>query len=473
MPLKKILPALFLVLWGAIFAVKIIGEVDHDLFFHLREGERIVEEGRFPLKEEYSFTAKGRDMVATEWLPQAATWVLFKSGGYPAVSFFYAILLAASLAVLYRLTGALLPMEARLLLTSLTAFGYMNFCAARVQSFTFLFFSLFLLGIRAWEEGSKTAPWAMAAALGLWANMHGGFMAGWFILTGMCLLRLRETRQPRELAPSLLGAFLCFLHPSGPMSFVYPAWFFFFPPASRSIILEWQPLDFSHISAAPYLLMLAAVSWVGLKDIKTPFPWAALTIALLASSLRGRKLLPLFGLAAAASLSLKLRNWNWNRNLRLGCLAGAAAVTLSMSLVARPAGSRWASRPAESWDESMPRQAVSWIETHIPGRRIFHDYAWGGYLIYKLWPRTEVFIDGRLEPYWKLLGGDYQTIIEARPGWRDALDSWDIQAVLVPPNVRIAHALVADIGWQPAYSDRKAIIFVRAPAPPRARPSRP
>ena len=52
---------------------------------------------------------------------------------------------------------------------------------------------------------------------------------------------------------------------------------------------------------------------------------------------------------------------------------------------------------------------------------------------------------------------------EARPGWRDALDSWRIQAVLVPPNVRIAHALVADKGWRPVYSDPKAIIFIRAP----------
>ena len=180
---RRILPALFFAAWGAVFSVKILAEVDPDLFFHLKEGQRIVRDGRFPLHEEYSFTAKGRDMVATEWIPQAAGWVLFDAAGYPGVAFFHALLLLASLIALYRATGSALPGELRILLIALAAFGYMNFCAARVQAYTFLLFSLFLLWTRAWEEGSEAAPWAMAVALGFWANMLGVFMAGWFLLS--------------------------------------------------------------------------------------------------------------------------------------------------------------------------------------------------------------------------------------------------------------------------------------------------
>lgn len=472
---SRALPALFFAAWAGIFAVKIVAEVDPDLFFHLKEGERIVREGRFPLHEEYSFTVKGRDMVATEWLPQAASWILFDTGGYVAVAFFHALLLLSSLAVLYRTLRTGAPEELRLLITALAAFGYMNFCAARVQSFTFLMFSLFLLWTRAWEEGSEAAPWVMAAALGPWANMHGGFMAGWFMLTGVCLLRLRKTGRPRELGPSLLGAFLCFLHPSGPMAFVYPAWFFFSPPASRSMVLEWTPLDFSQMSAAPYLLIIAALAWTGLKGIATPFPWAALTLALLAASLRGRKLLPLFGLAAGVAMALKLRGVAWSPLRRRWCLAGTAAVTLFMALANLPAQRRLSSGRAADWEADYPRAAVEWIGANLPGRRLFHVYDWGGYLIYKLWPRSEVYIDGRLEPYWKLLGGDYRTIMEARPGWREALDSWGIQGALLPPTVRLAHLLAEDKDWRPVFADRKAVVFVKAEAgrPPLPGPSRP
>jgi hypothetical protein len=51
--------------------------------------------------------------------------------------------------------------------------------------------------------------------------------------------------------------------------------------------------------------------------------------------------------------------------------------------------------------------------------------------------------------------------MQLRTGWRDILDRWKVEAVLVPPSCALAQALLLDPNWQATYSDSKAIILLR------------
>jgi hypothetical protein len=463
-PTRGLLLAFFCLL-GVFFAVHMFAHVDPDLFFHVKEGEKLLRQGRFPVVEEFSFTVLGKAMVATEWLAEAGMSLVFRAGGYAGLVAFHTLLFLASLAVLWRFLRDDVAPPMRYLLLSMAAFAFLNFVAVRVHAFTIFFFSLYLFWARLWEEGCRWAPWAMTAGLLLWANLHGGFMLGWIILGLVCLLRFKETFKSADLAPWAAGTLLCFVHPNGATAFVYPIWFMALPPAGRSLILEWKPLDFAQLSASPYLLIIGGLCWAGLRVQRRKFPWTALTLVLLVMALRSRKLLPLFSLTALAALGLRLRGTAlkiWQRRL---CAAGALGLLLTMGCLELGFAR---ARPWRDWENGYPKAAAEFFDARYSGRRLFHFYDWGGYLIYKLAPKTKVFIDGRLDPYWTLLAGDYTELIEARPDWKRLLDAYAIEAALLPPTTRLAHALNEDPRWRAAYGDGKAVLFIRLSQAPQS-----
>ncbi|MDE2510343.1 MAG: hypothetical protein KGL74_04415, partial [Elusimicrobia bacterium] len=94
------------------------------------------------------------------------------------------------------------------------------------------------------------------------------------------------------------------------------------------------------------------------------------------------------------------------------------------------------------------------------GKRLFHPYDWGGYLLYKLPPGNPVFIDGRLDPYWTLLP-DYETLIRAAPGWETLAADYGIETALLPPASPLARALDREPGWKAAGSDGRATLYER------------
>ncbi|MFI5362496.1 MAG: hypothetical protein ACHQ49_11045 [Elusimicrobiota bacterium] len=464
--------ALVLAAAGALFLARMLVKVDADVFFHLKEGGRVLAEGRFPIVEDYSFTRAGRPMIATEWLSSAAFSALFRAAGYPALAAFGAFLLVAALWLMTRVWDeAETPEPLRALIVALSSLGFLNFALAKVQNFTFFFFALFLYWARLWERGRRWTPWAMAAALAPWANLHGGFLLGWLILGGVCGRDFLESRRAKELAPWALGTFACFLHPNGATGFVYPIWFFFAAPAGRSLIVEWRPLWFAW-SSTPYALVLAAFLAARTERLRSLFPWTALALVFLVLGLRTRKMLPFFVLGAGAAMGL---SWaraalSWTRAAL--CLAGALAVLLSIAAVeAREARALAPFGPVADFERQYPRAAAEKAAALYPGRRLFHPYEWGGYLVYKVAPRVPVFIDGRVEPYWTLFD-DYEALIRAAPGWEKLAGEYSIETAILRPGSPLARALDADLNWKAIGGDGLATLYARRGlAPSVVRPS--
>jgi hypothetical protein len=453
--------ALVLAAVAALFFARMRVHVDPDLFFHLKEGGRVLAEGRLPLVEDYSYTRAGKAMVATEWLSGAAFAALFRAGGYPAVAAFNALLLAAALWLMTRVWDEDGPPEAlRALLVALAAFAFLNFALAKVQNFTFFFFALFLYWARLWERGRRWAPWAMAAALLPWVNLHGGFLLGWILLGGVSGMDLLKTRRPRALAPWILGTIACFAHPNGATALAYPLWFFFAAPAGRALILEWRPLAPAW-SATPYAFLLAAFLAARTDRLRSRFPWIALVFVFFVLGLRARKMLPFFALGAGAAMGLAWARAVPGRAASRLCLAGALALLLAIGAVeAGEARALAPLGPASDIEREYPRVAAEKAAALYPGRRLFHPYDWGGYLVYKVAPGVPVFIDGRLDPYWTLIP-DYESLIQARPGWRELADAYGIETALLPPGSPLAKALGADPGWKAVGDDGRAVLFAR------------
>jgi hypothetical protein len=119
--------------------------------------------------------------------------------------------------------------------------------------------------------------------------------------------------------------------------------------------------------------------------------------------------------------------------------------------------------------QSFPVDAVSYLQAHPADGPIFNDYDWGGYLIWKLYPSTRVFIDGRADLYANSVSSrqdnpalldQFAETYQFRGSWRQSIERWNIKTVLVPTNSALAVGLRSAPGWTVIYEDSQAIILV-------------
>jgi hypothetical protein len=239
----------------------------------------------------------------------------------------------------------------------------------------------------------------------------------------------------------------------------------------RSFIIEWLPPDFHQLRYAPLLLIWLALLWVlaGTRSRPKARVLAPLFLTFLAAldAVRHIPILVLLAtpvIAAVFPLSSPLEQSFLGRPARVtptSRLAFRAAVLL---LMAGFAVARWDSllrNQAQTEAELFPSQAVDFLRSHkLPGQ-LFAYYDWGGYAIWKLYPDYRVFVDGRADLYGDDLLHQFQKAVQLRAGWEQVLDTWGVQAVLVPPFCPLAQALLLDTGWHAEYHDSQSVLLLR------------
>jgi hypothetical protein len=161
-----------------------------DFYLSLMSGRFVAEHG-FVTHDPFSTIAHGGTWLNQQWLSELAFFRISEWFGPTGLTVLYAVLLAAPLALLLwvcRRKGW--PM-----LVAITAFyfpGVLAIVHPRAAGFTVLIFSaLVVLVVAVWRDRSDAESpnrrvwWALLGILGLfalWANLHGGFIAGLLLL---------------------------------------------------------------------------------------------------------------------------------------------------------------------------------------------------------------------------------------------------------------------------------------------------
>jgi hypothetical protein len=92
--------------------------------------------------------------------------------------------------------------------------------------------------------------------------------------------------------------------------------------------------------------------------------------------------------------------------------------------------------------------------------RLFHEFAWGGWLLYA-WPEQRVFIDGGTDFYGSELFRTFLAIRDMDPGWRDSLDAYGIRHALLSVQNPLAHEMVRDPEWGLRTCDATGALLTR------------
>jgi hypothetical protein len=467
--------------------------IDPDLWWHLRTGQWIAENGRIPHSDHFSFTRAGQPWISHEWLSEVVFYELWKHGGAAALIVFSAIVTTAGFMLLYlRCLPQGGPGHWAAAVTAFSAVAAAPSWGVRPQMFTFALASLLLWLLEASSKTKEHRPrllfWIPPLFL-LWLNLHAGFALGLALILAFGVGLLLETAVGStpwpQARPILLRVLLLLLaclalvplNPNGALLYRYP-FDTLRSPGMRSLIVEWFSPDFHQWIYCPFLLLwllvltaLASSRWRPKGRVLMPLLLTAF------AALDAVRHIPIFVLLAAPGIAAALPltgPTHVSKNTRTGSSTFLPLFNCAvLVLMAGFAFVNWVSL-ARNQDarvsERFPETAVSLLRAgHYP-ERIFVYYDWGGFAIWKLYPEYRVFVDGRADLYGDdLLRQSIQTV-EIQTGWRDVLDRWQVEAVLVPPSCALVQALLLDPNWHVGSSDSMATLLLRGDRPSKTLP---
>jgi hypothetical protein len=465
---------------------------DGDLARHLRHGEWMLQHRSLITADPFSYTRGGQPFTAFEYGSQLAYALAYRVGGLAAVTVLAALLIAAAYALLTRfmIRRGVDPLLAGLAIAVAIITG-MSHWLARPHLFTLLLLPILLEQL---APLTRWRLWPFPLLFAIWANLHGGFVYG-LVLIGLFLAaavwdvlnhRGGSGHRARFYAAALgLSAGATLLTPHG-LGLHRHILAFLRETYLLNHVGEFSSPDFHDPATKLFLLLLILVVWAALVSGRKATAVTALIIpAWVYFPLVHQRDITLFGLIAVPMLALHVdpawRSLTQLRRLRGGFEKGAAAAStlpwiaiasacaVLLAVVhgrvgaAQLVGDRFSAR-------RMPIQAVAAARGAGLSGRLFADYGWGGYVLFA-WPEQKVFIDGGSDFYGSALMRDYGTMRSIRPGWRELMNQWHFDIIMVRPEASIASELVHEGGWRYWYCDSTAVVLVpasaRIPASPR------
>lgn len=458
------------ILFLGLFAMAARNVTDPDLWWHLKTGEYIARHHLVPHTDPFSYTRAGEPWVAHEWLTEFLLYQTQRTTGFAGLILIFAAILCAAFYCLYLRCGAA-PYIAGVA-TLCTAWATAPIWGVRPQVLSFLLTSLWLLILERADRNPKLLWWTLPLTL-LWVNLHAGFALGLALsalfLLGALLERLLG--HPAHRVPWRTSALVLFLdlllvplNPNGLRLFSYPIETLR-STTMQNYILEWASPNFHHAEYWPFLLIVLASFATFLWSRIPVHPRdLILVLASLYASLISIRMIPFFALIAVPLISRRLGDWppRAPSSRRLPSAIRTlldAAIVLAMAVFASLHIAQVIQRQPQAEAGRFPAGAVAFLQLHPASGPIFNHYDWGGYLIWKLYPTTPVFIDGRADLYGAKLFHDFADTYELKDSWQKILQRWGIRTVIVPPDSALAAGLESAPGWAVSYRDSQAMIL--------------
>ena len=490
-----------------IFASRLLG--DADIGWHIRNGQLMLHTHSITRTDPFSAAMQGKSWYAWEWLYDLMIAAVHNWAGLNGVVWFTALLIALIFALTFRLTlrrGSGLAAAIVFLLLAFGSSAIHMFARPHVVTWLFAVFWFVLLDS---TENSAIGPgtkcssrWLLCLPLMmlLWVNLHGGFLLG-FILLGIYLLngvvqylgkvehRIETKKWLQQLgAATLLSVLAGLVNPFGYKLYAH-VYAYLTDRWLMNHIDEFQSPNF-HGAAQQCFVGLVLLTFITLAATRAKprlsqwlvilfgvysgfyaarnLPTSSLLLTLIAAPLLSKsftqgeentdlpspvqKLFKSFG-----SFSRRMEAFDWNLN---GHLWPVAAIVIGFVICSH--GGKLAGRQlmnARFSSQHFPVQAAGFIaQQNIPGP-IFCPDSWGGYLIYRLYPKTLVYVDDRHDLYGSQFFKNYLKIVQVEPEWQRELQATGVHWVLLPEGSSLANVLKETKDWKITYEDHTSVLF--------------
>ncbi len=473
-----------LIFWVSLYFMPQMMNGDGDLGRHITLGNYILDQRTIPTTDLFSHTMQGTFMVPHEWLSQLGFALVHRAAGLNGIAWLTAVLIAATYAIL---TFTLQQVGVRAFLA--LAGGLFGSVVGAIHTltrphlFTLLFFALALLILETYRRrgNEKTLLWLLPLML-LWTNTHGAFIIA-FVMTLLYALGALLEKQLRPalalLVTLILLVLTSLLNPVG-SALLANSFGYLQEDFLVNITNEYRSPNFHQVSAWPFAALLLGslgFAWLSGRRLR----WTPLITLLVwsAFALYSARNIPLYGLVAVALLLPEIDGWLDEMWPRLGRFltstdvasrgtwgwmwAVVALVALVAIMVAQANGAKTDlfGMGNNFSDKMFPIAAIDAVQADLPEGRMFNEFHWGGYLLYRLWPEKEVFIDAQTDFYGEALTRQFLQIANAEPGWEAALTRYEVAWIILPPTRPLAAWLAQSGAWQELYRDETAVIWLK------------
>lgn len=475
-------------------SVRLLG--DAGIGWHIRTGQQILATHSIPRTDSFSSTMHGQPWFAWEWLYDVIVGKMESVAGLNGLTWFTAVIIAVTFGWMFRLlilrrTNLLFALGLVLLAVSASTIHFL--ARPHVLSWLLTLAFFWILHTTELDEDSvqpSRKSWILPILMIFWVNVHGGFLVG-FVLLGVfwlasiwtwfkaatkrpdtSLQKATAAKRVLELgAVSVVTALASLINPYG-----WKLHGHIYAYLSNRFLMdhieEFQPPNFHGLAQKCFLILLMsclAVLLTRRRQLRTSggfvvlfavyaglyasrnIPIASILLAMVAGpSLPAIPAIDRFSRKMTA-IEVQLRGHLWP--------ALAILLTFFIALAGGRIGSKQL-MDAHFDPQRMPVNAVNFIQSSgIPGPILSTD-TWGGYVIYRLYPKTEVVLDDRHDLYGEEFLKSYLAMVHVQEGWDTFLRQYSAKCILLPRNSALATVLSKSAGWKSIYADDVSIAFV-------------
>lgn len=472
---------------------------DPGTFWHVVLGEHILHTARVPTADTFTFTRSGRPFVADQWLAEALMALCHRLAGWEGLLLLSATLLAGVYAWIggRLIQAGISPLWSAGILAGVLLASAHNF-HVRPLLVTILFQAVWFAGLLAVEAGRVPIKrlWLLAPLAVLWANLHGGVLAGLGTLAMTAALWIfLGWWAGRGLIHSLPGAirlgvivvvsFLAVL--VNPYGVGLPqTWYSTLQMNLGEWIQEhrpWHVREPAGWAAIVLLLGYLSLLFSAAKARKFQAAWIVPIVWFVMGLQRVRNL-PLFAVTAALAIAELFSatqeaasqepeaerdcaegagppasspsGRTWRRCVLPGILVLMAFGLQTAGWKVPLLGSHWVRLSPDRWPVGLLPELQAASGQSPEGSRIFNDLDFGGFLIY-FTPRWRIFIDDRCALYGEDFLRAYDQARRQEPG---QLDRWQTKYgfrwALVHHRSRFDRYLSAQPAWKCLGRDQAA-----------------
>jgi hypothetical protein len=463
----------FLLMFFSVLLFFFLPPLDTDFGWHWRYGHYIWQNQSVLKTNTFTVLNKGYYWPQSFHGYQLTTYVVYSLLGQMGLSLANGVLMVGVFLLLYIVLDKKLFSAWLVFLLMVGTSWYILWQGWRAQVLS-LFLTLALLVIL-----KSKKIWMSIPLFLLWVNIHGGFVLGLAILGIYLLLdmavswakkkQLIINKSIRRFIIGTGSVLVTLINPYG-IEIWRETWRHMSVPLDK-LIAEWTPppLLWQYLMGIIIAMVLAVLIKIKKKSFWLIFYFFVCAVFFYLGFIGRRFVLYFFlfaGLFFASLVSVK----KWDSNINYQSIGKAIVLaSLFFGITYRLPNTI---STTSSWDRyckppkgtQQPCKVVEYIKDNDLSGNFFNAYEWGGFLVWQL-PESQFFVDGRM-PAWETASGEspytiYLHLIQARDGWEQVMDSYNIDYLLIGSGTFLDLAVKdnSSRNWQELIRDDLAVLY--------------
>lgn len=378
-----------------------------DIWFHIKSGEASIKYGIIH-SDIFSYSAYGRNWFPYEWLFQIVAFLFSSQFGLQSILVLGALCTTSIIAILFITFRKILKLQQ--IMSYALCFFFLSsvyeFTLTRPHLFAYLFFITIIFLILHFLFNKKNLLLLSIPVTFLWTNTHASVVLDIYLFASFAIMNMTKffvKRDRNSLSQAkilgiyaVLTTFITILPPLGLTQYRILLQFFQERNLLSHFITEWVPVTKDTTTFIVFLALSIVILFFSILTFIKKKKWEDLFWML--------PLLTIFSFSFTASRNIFfgyfvltfligwiLSNTAIFQQRKIALFGLIAIITIFSTYIfyLKHNNQRF----------YYPTDAATFIQNNNIKGNMFNDFTYGGYLIYRLYPKQKVFIDGRSDVY--------------------------------------------------------------------------